>query len=358
MRVRRSESETASHLPEPSIWPFVLGAASLLIGFAFVWWSHDRNGQWAGILAGMAGMGVAAGIAGWAWQDSHMRRQAALTERADRVGQTIEFKMVHAEAAAADLISAIERLGSELSGSAELEDLRILQSREDGRVFVLLETTWMSAAALEAFEATGRTFLDLLGQHAEIVEPGSVQVFDVDVLADSKDMMPRFNFAAASSILAAFVVGTIAFAAGLAAFSGEPERPAPPSPGRTPTPPAAFNGTIESRQIRFVQTRFSLPPNADITLVMDNQDRGVPHNIAFYQSETPGEGGFLGDCITGCDSGGSVLRTAIEPGLVTQVFTFKTPGVGKYGYLCEVHPITMRGVMEIVEGAMPPMVMP
>lgn len=304
-----------------------------------------------GVFVGAGAMSLILTIAGWAWQDSRMRRKAEAEERQPGATQVLEFVVDPAGDVASRLIADIERLGHELQSSTALEDVRILQSTREGRDMVIVEAAWPSMEALNAAD-THQSFLDVIAAHADAVRPGTVQAFNLETMVETKDLTPSLNIMATVAIAGAIVVGVVTGGFAMALFNdGGEGGGVGPGPGRTPTAIPAFAGVIESRQIRFIQTEFSLPPETEVTLVMDNQDKGIPHNIAFYNSETPGEGGFLGGCISGCDKDGSALRTKIEPGLVKQTFTFKTPPAGRYGYLCEVHPTTMLGVVEIVEGA-------
>lgn len=121
------------------------------------------------------------------------------------------------------------------------------------------------------------------------------------------------------------MLGGATLGMGLTLFESEGV-PAGAAPGRTPTAgPGAFTGTIVAKQVKFVQRQFTLPPNSEVTLVMDNQDLGIAHNIAFYVTSTPGEGAFLDGCTSGCDPAPQ-LRTPIQLGRVKQTFTFQTPG--------------------------------
>lgn len=345
-----AESSHEPHLPDPSIWPLAVGGAALIAGAALIWWSRDRTHDFAGVLLGVAVMAVLAAIGGWVWQDSRMRRKAEAEERGGRVEQVVEFALVAGGDETA-LMHAIEQQGDRLRPRDGFEDLRILRSTQDREVQVLVETTWASREALDSFEEMRGTFLDLLVEHAEVVKPGSTQVFTMQVEAESKDLLPRYSFAAAATLVGALLIGGASLGLGLSAIEGGGgDGVGPVGPDATPTPTGEFEGIVVAKAIKFVQTAFTLPPNTDVTLQMDNQDQGVPHNIAFYQSETPGEGGFLGGCISGCEDG-DALRTPIELGLIVQTYTFTTPGVGVYGYLCEVHPTTMRGTMTIAEGA-------
>lgn len=348
-----AESSHEPHLPDPSIWPLAVGGAALIAGAALIWWSRDRSHDLAGVLLGVAVMAVLAAIAGWVLQDSRMRRKAEAEEQGVRVEQVVEFTVIAGGDASA-LMHAMEQQGDRLRSRDGFEDLRILRSTKEEEVQVLIETTWATREALDSFEEMRGTFLDLLIEHADVVKPGSTQVFTMQVEAESKDLLPRYSFTAAATLVGALLIGGASLGLGLSAIEGGGgDGVGPVGPDATPTPTGEFEGIVVARGIKFIETSFTLPPETEVTLQMDNQDQGVPHNIAFYQSETPGEGGFLGGCTSGCDDG-AALRTPIEMGLIVQTFTFTTPGPGTYGYLCEVHPTTMRGTMTIAEGATVP----
>jgi cytochrome c oxidase subunit 2 len=68
-----------------------------------------------------------------------------------------------------------------------------------------------------------------------------------------------------------------------------------------------------------------------IKITFDNKDAGVLHNIAVQDT-----------------AGSTVLRaSAIEPGPVTQVIWVDALEPGSYPYLCQAHPITMVGILEV-----------
>lgn len=113
-----------------------------------------------------------------------------------------------------------------------------------------------------------------------------------------------------------------------------------------------FEGTVVGVDNTFRQTQITLPPGIEYSVVFDHQDEGIMHNIQFFNSPTPGQGGFLTGCIEGCDpAAGDELRTQVSVGPVQQTFTFSTPAVGIYGYNCAIHPDTMTGTLTIEEGA-------
>lgn len=122
-------------------------------------------------------------------------------------------------------------------------------------------------------------------------------------------------------------------------------------------PAEPFTGTIVARDSLFLQTDITLPPETEVTITLDNQDAGIPHNIVFFDAPTPGPpADFLTGCTTGCEpppTGGpdDTVRTPVKPGPATDVFTFTTPGPGTYSYWCEIHTVPMRGTLTIEEGA-------
>lgn len=181
----------AIHLPAPSIWPFAVGLSVLLVSFGLVWWSTDRSNTLSGVLLGTGAGAVIASVAGWGWEDSRMRRLTARAEEGERVEQVLAFVVRPAHPLAAVLLDEIDRLGSDLRGHGGLLDLRILRSEKAGMAQMLVESTWASREALEAAEATDQTFLDLVVEYGDAVEPGSVQVTDVAIEVDTKDVSPR-----------------------------------------------------------------------------------------------------------------------------------------------------------------------
>jgi hypothetical protein len=98
--------------------------------------------------------------------------------------------------------------------------------------------------------------------------------------------------------------------------SGEP--PGSAGPGGPP-PPADV--TVEAIGIAFVQTTFSAPADAPFKLAFDNQDAGVPHNVALQDA-----------------SGADVWVGDIFNGVETRVYDVPPLPAGQYTYICSVHP--------------------
>ena len=69
-----------------------------------------------------------------------------------------------------------------------------------------------------------------------------------------------------------------------------------------------------------------------VTFQMDNQDDGIPHNIHVYKGKDN----------TGQDMG----MTELEAGPVKQTLTLELTA-GEYFFVCDVHPATMAGKLEV-----------
>ena len=69
---------------------------------------------------------------------------------------------------------------------------------------------------------------------------------------------------------------------------------------------------------------------------VDNQDDGVLHNWAFYESRDDAESG-----------GESIASSPIEAGPALQRIVFEAPESGTYFFRCDVHPTTMIGELTV-----------
>jgi plastocyanin len=84
-----------------------------------------------------------------------------------------------------------------------------------------------------------------------------------------------------------------------------------------------------AKNIAFNTSTITVPAGANITVNFDNQDSGIPHNFAVYETSAAQNNIFKGDIITG-------------PKKTT--YTFTAPDKpGTYFFRCDVHPTQMNG---------------
>jgi plastocyanin len=89
--------------------------------------------------------------------------------------------------------------------------------------------------------------------------------------------------------------------------------------------------TVTAQNIAFDTDTIELPADTASTITFDNQDSGVPHNIAIYADDTLSETLFQGELITGPDT----IDYAIDP-----------LEAGEYYFQCDVHP-DMNGTVVV-----------
>jgi plastocyanin len=81
--------------------------------------------------------------------------------------------------------------------------------------------------------------------------------------------------------------------------------------------------TVVAANIEFDTDTIELPADTPTTITLDNQDPGVPHNIALYTDDTLAESLFVGEIVTGP---------------VTIDYEIPAIPAGDYYFHCDVHP--------------------
>lgn len=124
----------------------------------------------------------------------------------------------------------------------------------------------------------------------------------------------------------------------LAPPASSPEPSSAPS-GTATSPPAGSPSAggagvvikIVAQNIRFDLGEFSVPANTPFQIVFDNQDAGIPHNVAIYDSGPGGPVLFKGEIFNG-------IKTV----------TYDVPGLpaGNHYFQCDVHPM-MNGTVRV-----------
>jgi plastocyanin len=99
----------------------------------------------------------------------------------------------------------------------------------------------------------------------------------------------------------------------------------------TPGSGEATTLTLIAKDTLFDKSELKAKPGT-VTIQMDNQDDGIPHNIHVYKGKDN----------TGQDLG----KTDIEAGPVKQTLTLELTA-GEYFFVCDVHPATAAGKLEV-----------
>lgn len=103
------------------------------------------------------------------------------------------------------------------------------------------------------------------------------------------------------------------------------------SGGDDATTAASGEPRVVGRNLRFDVEELSVSAGVPFTIVFDNRDAGIPHNLALYRSGPPAED--------------AVAKTEVETGPATQRLAVPALEAGRYFYQCDVHPATMTGTL-------------
>ena len=113
--------------------------------------------------------------------------------------------------------------------------------------------------------------------------------------------------------------------------TAEAAAPAPPTEGCEP------RGTtleVVAQGLAFDTNCLAAPAQEPFEIVFDNQDAGVPHNVAIYTDSTAAEGLFTGETFPGVDE---------------QTYRVDPLNAGDYFFRCDVHPDQMTGAFVVAE---------
>ena len=106
-------------------------------------------------------------------------------------------------------------------------------------------------------------------------------------------------------------------------------------------PPAAASGApavataalkLTALGIAFDTDKLLAPAGQQLTLTLDNQDGGIPHNFNVFRGPDA--------------TAESIAKTALEAGKIVQTLTFGPLDAGSYYFQCDVHP-NMSGTLTV-----------
>lgn len=325
--------------PDPKGWPVIVAISAIVLGLTLLWWARDTGDElaWPFFAAALVTTVLAAGA--WLGDEIRSRRRvAALGDRAraTRYTQVVTFAIAEGKLDAArseeGVLAVLDRSDSVLRSLAGFQDVRVVvSSPPSGPAQALCETTWWGRGALATYDQTRQTVLDILGSHPGEVVPGSVQVFDMEVVRDAKQVSVQMGLATAAGLLAVVLVGGLAVGAGLSVFT-EGTTTAAPSEGDGAAAPGA-PVTVTATDNVFDKTSLVALAGQEFSVTLRNKGK-VPHNIHFLDKK----GGTT--LVEGAE--GKILKAG-----ESETIKFTVPTAGAYYFQCDLHPDQMTGQLTV-----------
>ena len=88
---------------------------------------------------------------------------------------------------------------------------------------------------------------------------------------------------------------------------------------------------ITAQGIKFNESAITAPADTPFQIQFDNQDAGVPHNVAIR---------------TGGTQGPEIFKGTVFNGVATHAYDVPALDAGSYAFVCDVHP-TMTGTLTV-----------
>jgi plastocyanin len=92
--------------------------------------------------------------------------------------------------------------------------------------------------------------------------------------------------------------------------------------------PAGTTVEVTAADFAFEPLCLAAPADTAFTIVMDNRDTGVPHNVAVYTDASASDALFVGDLV---------------PGPIVERYDVDALPAGEYVFRCDAHPTQMVG---------------
>lgn len=90
--------------------------------------------------------------------------------------------------------------------------------------------------------------------------------------------------------------------------------------------------TVVAEELRFTPARLTGPADEPFVIVLDNRDRGIPHNIAIYRD---------------ADADEPILVGTVSIGEVRTTERVEALPVGAYFVRCDIHRTDMTGTLDV-----------
>ncbi len=119
--------------------------------------------------------------------------------------------------------------------------------------------------------------------------------------------------------------------------AGSPVESPQPSASSVPGQPSAGASSsaglsLTAKNVAFSTSQLAAPASKPFTITFDNEDTGVPHNVAIYSS---------------AGSSNVLFRGTIVTGPTTTTYDVPALPPGTYHFQCDVHPQQMNGTIVI-----------
>jgi plastocyanin len=90
--------------------------------------------------------------------------------------------------------------------------------------------------------------------------------------------------------------------------------------------------TVVAEELRFTPARLTAPVDEPFVIVLDNRDRGIPHNVSIYRDE---------------DADEPILVSIVSIGEARTIERVDALPVGTYFVRCDIHRTDMTGTLDV-----------
>lgn len=302
------------HLPPPSIWPFIAPIGLFLLLLALAIGGGDSGLPFNLALASLGLLVCVVAAAGW-YRDA--TREYDILDAHDH-GRLLASEVEHGEPGPRSMPEGIHLPGpSAWPFLAPIGIVFMFLGLELGPLLIVGGAIMAIAAGIGWYIDANREFEQVeAGHHAEPLTRDPVRVFPTWAA-------PTFAAVGGCVILLTLAPWFLSLIPEQAADGGDV------GPPTTTTPFLSASAVTH-----FDQTRIAIPADTPVTLTFQNDQAGVPHDVAVADPASEGDWLFDGDTITG---------------VATIEYQLPPFAAGEYAYHCTIHP-PMVGTLLVREG--------